>query len=651
MRWNSIVWKVNLVFITVLITVTGVAGIVSNVIYERDAVAAAHDMSHSHLETILQGLDRLMMEQANEGIGELIDILTEHDPLWLDIRLLSHEGAIVASMHPDSVAADRAYAEEAPDLESWPCSQCHSLDDPGRGLEASSFDHVVEMPAGDRAVAVAMPVLNEPRCSNADCHAHPESVRVLGLLEAEFSLRDVDAMTSTRYFHSLIAFLLTAVLSIAATWYTLDRLLGRRVNKLIESTKLVEGMEEVAAGEFSFDFEGFGTDEVGELAESFETLTTELQSAVMELKSTRDYMEGIVESSADIIITVGPSGRIRTFNKGAEATLGYNRFEVIGKQIEMLFADPNERRVAIERLKDTDNVINYETHFLAKDGQVREVILTLSRLRDPDGRHMGTFGISKDVTRENRLKRESLLNARLAAIGQAVTGIHHSMKNMLSSLKGGSYMIETALEEDDKALLEEGWTMVQEGITHITNLSSLMLNYVRELQPELETTEVAALVKSVYVTTRETAQNKGISLQLDVERDTPAILADPRLIHSVVMDLVTNAIDACLWKDYEKEEKPVVVLRARGCDEGECVEIIVEDNGQGMTDEVKENIFTPFFSTKKKLGTGIGLTMSSRIVRKHGGDIEVESELGHGTKFRVSLPAGGPSEQKKDPDA
>ena len=134
---------------------------------------------------------------------------------------------------------------------------------------------------------------------------------------------------------------------------------------------------------------------------------------------------------------------------------------------------------------------------------------------------MGTFGISKDVTRENRLKRESLLNARLAAIGQAVTGIHHSMKNMLSSLKGGSYLIETALEEDDKALLEEGWTMVQEGITHITNLSSLMLNYVRELQPELEKTDVGKLVKSVYVTTREMAQNKGISLQLDVERDTP----------------------------------------------------------------------------------------------------------------------------------
>jgi PAS domain S-box-containing protein len=649
MRWNSVVWKVNLVFITVLVTVIGGSGFVGNVIYKRDAEAAALESSRSHLETILQGLDRPMMQRDLEGIDDLIGVITRHDPLWQDIRLITHEGAVVASLrdemglpNPDEAALTQS---------SWPCTGCHSLEDPADGLAIDSFDRTVVMPSGDRALEVTMPVLNQERCSSAECHAHPESARLLGLLEAEFSLRNVDAMTARRNFHSLVAVVVTVLLTAAATWIALDRLLGHRVRLLIDGTKLLQDMEEVAAGDYSFSLEDFGTDEVGELAESFGNLTTELQSVVMELKSTRDYLEGIVENSADIIITVGPSGRIRTFNRGAETTLGYNRYEVIGKRIEMLFADPNERRVAIERLKDTDNVINYETHFLTKDGRIRDVILTLSRLRDPDGNHLGTFGISKDVTRENELKRESLRNARLAAIGQAVTGIHHSMKNMLSSLKGGSYMIETALEEDDRELLEEGWSMVQEGVNNITNLSTLMLNYVRELQPELGETDVGRLVKSVYITTREMAQKKGISLQLDVARDTPAILADSRLIHSVVLDLVTNAVDACVWKDYEEDESPQVVLRARGAGGGSWVEIEVEDNGQGMADEVKENIFTPFFSTKKKLGTGIGLTMTSRIVRKHGGTIEVESELTRGTKFTVSLPVGGPSDQKKDPDA
>jgi PAS domain S-box-containing protein len=650
MRWNSVVWKVNLVFITVLVTVISVAGFVSNVIYKRDAEAAALESSRSHLETILQGLDRPMMARDLAGIDDLIDVITRHDPLWHDIRLVTHEGAVVASLRTD-VSSTASPDEAASTRSAWPCTGCHSLEDPEDGLAIDSFDRVIELPSGDRALAVAMPVLNQERCSSADCHAHPASTRLLGLLQAEFSLENVDAMTARRNFHSLIAVIVTVLLTAAATWFALDRLLGQRVRMLIDGTKVLQDMEVAAAGDYSFSLDDFGTDEVGELAESFGNLTTELQSVVMELKSTRDYLEGIVENSADIIITVGPSGRIRTFNRGAEATLGYNRYEVIGKRIEMLFADPNERRVAIEQLKDTDNVINYETHFLTKDGRVRDVILTLSRLRDPDGKHLGTFGISKDVTRENELKRESLRNTRLAAIGQAVTGIHHSMKNMLSSLKGGSYMIETALEEDDRKLLEEGWSMVQEGVNNITNLSTLMLNYVRELQPELEETDVGRLVKSVYVTTREAAQNKGISLQLDVDRDTPTILADSRLIHSVVMDLVTNAVDACVWKDYEDDESPRVVLRARGADSGEWVEIEIEDNGQGMTDEVKENIFTPFFSTKKKLGTGIGLTMTSRIVRKHGGTIEVESELARGTKFKVSLPVGGPSKQKKDPHA
>ena len=103
----------------------------------------------------------------------------------------------------------------------------------------------------------------------------------------------------------------------------------------------------------------------------------------------------------------------------------------------MLFAEPAERDEAIARLTNTDHVVNYETHFLTKQGEVKDVILTLSRLRDPDGVSMGTFGISKDVTMERKLQRELILKEKLAAIGQAVTGIQHSLKNMLGSLKGG----------------------------------------------------------------------------------------------------------------------------------------------------------------------------------------------------------------------
>ncbi|MHC4970321.1 MAG: PAS domain S-box protein, partial [Planctomycetota bacterium] len=125
-----------------------------------------------------------------------------------------------------------------------------------------------------------------------------------------------------------------------------------------------------------------------------------------ELRSAMEYLGGIIENSADMIITVTPDGFIETFNRGAEEALGYSRAEVIGRPIETLFADPRERDIAVARLADSDNVRNYETRFLAKDGQIRDVLLTLSRLRDREGNAIGTFGISKDVTQEKELLRE-----------------------------------------------------------------------------------------------------------------------------------------------------------------------------------------------------------------------------------------------------
>jgi len=448
-----------------------------------------------------------------------------------------------------------------------------------------------------------------------------------------------------RNYRAVLAGLWAVVLGVGATCLILDRLVGRRIQILIE------GMQRVANNDFRFRFEDTRKDEISKLAHSFNSMTSRLSSTLSKLRNTNEYMEGIVENSADIIITVNPAGLIRTVNKGAENTLGYRRDEVVGQRIEMLFADPRERDAAIARLRDTDHVVNYETHFMTNQGEIRDVILTLSRLRSPDGTPIGTFGISKDVTREKRLQRELLLNEKLVAIGQAVTGIQHSMKNMLNALTGGSYMVNTGIEDDDRDLLEEGWAMVQGGISSIIELSSRMLHYAKDWKPEVEKTDLDDLVISIYNINKETARSKGVELSIEALPKHPALICDRRLIHSAVMDLLSNALDACSQKDYGEAETPEVVLRVCPSKHEGCLAIEVQDNGQGMTKEIKKNIFTPFFSTKKKLGTGMGLTLTSRIIRLHGGKIEVESEPSRGTIFRVSLPVSGPRESKEELDA
>ena len=241
-------------------------------------------------------------------------------------------------------------------------------------------------------------------------------------------------------------------------------------------------------------------------------MTSELSEALSELMSTKEYLQAIIDNSADIIITVDPEGFIRTFNPGAEKILGYTSEEIMGQRIEMIFAEPKDRDAAIEELENGDHVVNYMTNFVTKDGDLRNVMITLSRLLAPDGTPMGTMGISKDLTEELRLQVQLLRSKRMAALGQALTGIQHSIKNMLNVMKGGSYMVKLGLAKDDKAMLVEGWEMVREGIEDMTQMSMSMLDFARTRKLKLQATDLGDLVEKVHGISHAKFSDAGVEL-------------------------------------------------------------------------------------------------------------------------------------------
>ncbi|MBD3219511.1 MAG: PAS domain S-box protein, partial [candidate division Zixibacteria bacterium] len=402
--------------------------------------------------------------------------------------------------------------------------------------------------------------------------------------------------------------------------------------------------------EFDYRLEEDDRDEFSALSSSFNDMASMLEQSLNELKKNHDYLEGIVESSADMIITVNASDKIQTINTGAEKVLGYDRMEVIGKPVEMLFADPSDRKTAIDKLEFTDHVVNYETQFVTKSGIARDVLLTLSQLRNPAGDVIGTFGISKDITEQKQLQDQLIKSQRFAAIGQVFTGIQHTMKNMLNACKGGSYMVKIGLAKDDKKMLTEGWDIVQQGITSLTTMSMDMLKYVKEWKPKFSEADLIQTLCEIQRVIKPTARDKGVKVKLDVSSQMPKIICDPRMIHSSVMDIVSNAIDACLWKDYEDNEHPEVVISAYLTNKARQAVIEVKDNGCGMTEDVKANIFNPFFSTKSKAGTGLGLAITSRMIEVHNGMIDVESEPDLGTIFRIHLPIDGTNQCKEEID-
>lgn len=636
-RRSRIVWKLSAVLVAIVLVVFAISGYANKLVDEHYALASAYDLCRFNSATMHQSIKKLLMTRDNKSIKEMIDSLARGNQLYGEMRLVSHSGEVAVSRYDSG--------ERRLSRQSRPCQVCHCRDDPHQGAVVPYHDQIVELDDGTRVVSVITPILNEPTCSTADCHAHAGGRPVLGFLQTDYSLNRVDALTSARNRHTLVAALVAILVGTLGTWLTVGRLLERPMRILMT------GMKRIAGGDLAFRLDVHQKDEFATVAETFNEMTakleaslSELELSLYELQETKDYLEGIVENSADIIITVNPAGLIQTFNTGAEIVLGYSREEVIGQRIEKLFADPKERDLAIARLRHTDHVINYETRFLNKNGEVRNVILTLSRLRGPDGEPIGTFGISKDVTTEKHLQRQLIQSEKLAAIGQSFTAIQHAMKNMLNALTGGSYMVKTGIKKKDWEMLGEGWEIVAEGISSIGELSRNLLQYVKDREPELAHVSIGEIIERIRSVIAPTAADQGVEFTTEVASGLPEIRCDAGMMHSAIMDIVSNAIEACLSKEYPPGESPRIELTAAHSQARGKLALEVRDNGPGMTAAVKAHIFTPFFSTKKKKGTGLGLALTSKIIDLHNGSIDVVSEPGRGSTFHILLPVAGPDQ-------
>lgn len=631
-----LVWKLSAVVVAILTTAIAVSGYANNLICAYYSQESARAFLRFNSESIVDGIGELMMSRNNQGIKELITEMSQDSEVYGNFRLVSHHSGQVVACRFDQ-------ADTRLPLEDWHCAVCHDQEDLGGG-DAKTLDTITHLSEGGRVLSVMAPIVNEPRCRSAACHAHTNSPPILGFLHTDYSLQRMDAMVVNRRILVLVTVVTSLVLAVVVLWFSFARLLEKPIRGLIAGTK------RIAARELDFRFDQTRHDEIGILEESFNTMTDTIQAHQMELLGAKERLESVIESSADIIITVNLDGLVETFNRGAEQSLGYSLDEVIGKPVEILFADSRDREDAIEQLTDADHVRNYETRFLTKDGKVRNVLLTLSVLRDGEGTPIGTFGISKDVTLEKKLQRELVQSQKFAAIGQAVTAIQHAIKNMLNSLKGGVYLARDGMVKENTQQAEEGWAMVEGGIERIGNLSQDMLNYAKEWKRALRRVDINDLIVKIGEEHRQIAAEQGVTLQCEVPEGLPVVLCDSRLIHMAVTDLVVNALDACIAKSPPADARSEVVLKNSLNKDGNSIVIEVRDNGCGMNEETKRRIFIPFFTTKMARGTGLGLALTARVINVHEGEISVESEPGRGTTFRVYLPIDGPREEKEATD-
>jgi signal transduction histidine kinase len=234
-------------------------------------------------------------------------------------------------------------------------------------------------------------------------------------------------------------------------------------------------------------------------------------------------------------------------------------------------------------------------------------------------------------------KTRKLLEAeRMAAVGQTVTGLSHSIKNITGGLTGGAFVVEKGLELDDAQYLRQGWRMVRGNVEKIAKLSLDLLNYSKTTRIQMRCMQPNEPAKEVIELMRPRAEEEGVVLHIQLDQDLKPIRFDPDAMHRVLLNLVTNALDACGDDASVHGDRKVSLLTTKPSGWG--VEYRVCDTGCGMDAHTQSKLFRTFFTTKGSSGTGIGLMMTKNIIEKHRGTIEVRSKKGAGSEFIVRLP-------------
>jgi signal transduction histidine kinase/pSer/pThr/pTyr-binding forkhead associated (FHA) protein len=222
---------------------------------------------------------------------------------------------------------------------------------------------------------------------------------------------------------------------------------------------------------------------------------------------------------------------------------------------------------------------------------------------------------------------------RLAAMGQTIAALSHHIKNILQGIRGGGYLVDMGLENDDVAVVRKGWDIVSRNQEKISSLVMDMLSFSKDREPDLVSSDLSAVVADIVETMQQRATEVGATISWTPPARLPRLLFDPEALSRAILNVVTNAIDAVEDRTGGRIEITV------DCDAAaELVRISVTDDGAGMSPETLAGIFNLFVSTKGARGTGLGLTVSRKILREHGGDILVTSRQGEGSTFVLQFP-------------
>ena len=231
------------------------------------------------------------------------------------------------------------------------------------------------------------------------------------------------------------------------------------------------------------------------------------------------------------------------------------------------------------------------------------------------------------------LQKQTAENKRLIATGNAALKLSHSVKNILQMIGGAVEVIDFGLRTNQIHRVKRSWDVLKPNLARMKKYTLEMLDYSKERKLKLEPCDFNRVIQGAIESLKAQLKAKKSKLNIRIDRDMPTVELDSERIHEMALNLILNAIDIV------DENTGIVSVETKYLNDEQAVSVSVTDNGPGITDDMKEKIFTPFESDKNKFGTGLGMPIAKQIVDQHGGRIDIETEKGKGTTFRIVLPA------------
>ncbi len=373
---------------------------------------------------------------------------------------------------------------------------------------------------------------------------------------------------------------------------------------------------------------------------------SERVAMTLDIKKREAFVQNLILNSIDGIIATDEGGKINIFNSGAAEILGYSSQEVIDKKTydDILSIE------AVSQIKEAfsggthgppGKIINMEIELPSKFHNPVPVRISGTLLSE-ESKDVGSVLFMQDLSEVHRLQRQKENSERMAAIGRTVSGLAHYIKNILSGLKGGAYVINSAISKRDIELIKDGWGMVERNIDQIGSIVTDMLIYSKQGRPQykLDLIDPNELAIEVMELIYRKSKISGVKILRELEEGLKKVAMDRRAIHRCLLNLMSNAVDACTLEGIVSGSG--IVKIKTDSPPGWGVRFQVVDNGTGMDEKTRKRLFSDFFTTKGYKGTGLGLPVTDKIVRDHGGKLSFESKAGQGTNFMLFLPEHPP---------